>query len=375
MQAPELLLELLRLPTASFREDGVVDALERLTSDLDGVSTRRDADGNLLARYTRGRRRAAPLVFTAHTDHPSFVAQRLRRDGDLVAAFRGGVRPEYFAGSRVRFWTPDGRVRGTVRKVLATHGPRNRKRFARPDEVLIAVDAPVPAEAIGMWDLPDPRERGGRVYARGCDDIAGCAALVELLRRLAAERVATDVLCLFTRAEEVGFVGAIAAAKRKTLPAKSPVIAIETSKTLPQAPLDGGPILRVGDRMTIFTPALTMFCEQVAEQLAAADRTFTYQRKLMDGGTCEASAFLAYGYATTGICIALGNYHNMNERTGKIGSEYVSLADWFGMVRWFVALAEAPLPSGAAVDPKLRAGMDRRLAEHRERLDAAARRR
>jgi endoglucanase len=36
----------------------------------------------------------------------------------------------------------------------------------------------------------------------------------------------------------------------------------------------------------------------------------THQRKLMDGGGCEATAFGVYGYQATGLCLALGNWHN-----------------------------------------------------------------
>ena len=31
----------------------------------------------------------------------------------------------------------------------------------------------------------------------------------------------------------------------------------------------------------------------------------------MDGGTCNSTAFAAYNYDSAGICLALGNYHNM----------------------------------------------------------------
>jgi endoglucanase len=67
----------------------------------------------------------------------------------------------------------------------------------------------------------------------------------------------------------------------------------------------------------------------------------------MDGGTCEASAFLGYGYRTSGLCIALGNYHNMDRRRRRIAPEFVDLHDWQGLVDWFIALAIAhPAYSG-----------------------------
>src|SRR5690606_999196 len=97
--------------------------------------------------------------------------------------------------------------------------------------------------------------------------------------------------------------------------------------------------LRVGDRDAIFTPGLTAFCRDVADDLAKADKTFQYQRKLMDGGTCESAAFCELGYDATGLCIALGNYHNMDRARKRIAAECIDLRDWNGLVKWFVALA------------------------------------
>jgi len=192
-----------------------------------------------------------------------------------------------------------------------------------------------------MWDLPEPALRGDLLSARGCDDVAGAAAMLELLTRLSrrAPRAGTGgVYCLFTRAEEVGFIGALAAIKARTVPKRLPLISIETSPALPNAPIGGGPILRVGDRVSVFTPALVAFCERVARDLAQRRQSFVYQRRLMDGGTCEATPFLAYGYEAAGICVALGNYHNMDTARRRIASEYISLSDWQRMVDWFEAL-------------------------------------
>jgi hypothetical protein len=151
----------------------------------------------------------------------------------------------------------------------------------------------------------------------------------------------------------VGFIGAIGAAEARTIPKKLPIVAIETSKELPNAPIGEGPVLRVGDRMSVFTPDLTSWCGQVAQKLVGRRKSFKFQRRLMDGGTCESTAYVAYGYQATGLCLALGNYHNMNEKTGRLQSEYVSLADWRGLVDWFEALALEP-DGFAATDSKSR---------------------
>jgi endoglucanase len=207
-----------------------------------------------------------------------------------------------------------------------------------PREALITVRKEVPADALGMWDLPDAALKGDRVVARGCDDLAGVAAMLTMLQRLSKKRVKADVYCLFTRAEETGFVGATGAIQARTLPRRVPVISIETSSALVHAKIGDGPIIRIGDRMCVYTPAFADFACRVAQGLAKRRKRFIFQRKLMDGGMCEAAAFGVHGYQVLGICLALGNYHNMDTQRKKIASEWVSLRDWHGMVDLFEAL-------------------------------------
>lgn len=368
MTLPRLLAELLSLPTAPFVEHAVLQYIRDFLAGLTGIRLKTDIHGNLLAHYrTTGRKPQPPIAFTAHTDHPGFAALRMDDPRTLRAAFRGWVEPEYFSNAGVRFWGPEGWIRGRVREISRTAPVVGLiGRTARPEEVLVDVEQPVPVGAAGMWDLPDPALAGDHVTARGCDDIAGVAAMLALLERLSERKPAASVYCLFTRAEEVGFIGAIGAAKTGTLPRKVPIVAIETSKQLPNARIGEGPILRVGDKSSAFTPAVTNSCDRVARKLAESG-AFRYQRKLMDGGTCESTAYLAYGYPTTGICVALGNYHNMDESRRAIGSEYISLADWNMMVDWFEALAV----DKDGFDPRqshLQKAMEQRFAKYRKLL-------
>jgi endoglucanase len=128
----------------------------------------------------------------------------------------------------------------------------------------------------------------------------------------------------------------------QTIPRKCFVVAMETSAERPHARMGDGPILRVGDRASTFTPEATAYCHRIARDLAVAHRAFRYQRKLMDGGTCESSAFCALGYEATGLCLALGNYHNVDAARRKLGPEYIDVGDFDNVVTWFVELARAP---------------------------------
>jgi endoglucanase len=355
-------------PTAPYREGAVIAWVREFAAARPGLVLREDPDGNLeLVRRSVPRSRA-PLVLAAHMDHPGFRAlasRRARGHFAIEALFLGGVRREYFPGARVRFFPADGEVRATVR--------RARPRGGELRVELVAKRA-VPPGAFGMWDLPAfcrSRRDPDLLLTRAADDLAGVAAILALLD--AVERIdprrRVDVRGLFTRAEEVGFVGALAVARGRRLPRAARIVAIEASKALPGAPQGAGPILRVGDRASSFDDGLGRWIARVGERLAGPrGRGFAFQRKLMDGGTCESTAYQLWGYRCAAMCLALGNYHNMSER-GRIAVESIRLSDLVGLVRFFEGLVrfDADAPRPGRPDP-LRQRLERRFARARREL-------
>ena len=195
-----------------------------------------------------------------------------------------------------------------------------------------------------MWDLPAYALRGGRIHSRCLDDLLSCAATLAALDEMCRRRPrGAHVWGLFTRAEEVGFFGALAAIKARTVPRAARVLSLETSRALPHAPQRGGVIVRVGDARSLFDPALMGVVHEVAKELSAGDPRFRYQRRLMDGGSCEATAFCAAGYRAGGLALPLGNYHNMKGLDGGpkgIGAETVALADYLSEVKLLVRLCQ-----------------------------------
>jgi endoglucanase len=154
------------------------------------------------------------------------------------------------------------------------------------------------------------------------------------------------------------------------VPIGARVICLENSRAFAESPIGGGPIVRVGDRLSIFDPALTAACAKCAEQLAGGSSTPTasqkntdlnqawrWQRKLMAGGACEATVFCAYGYQATCLCLPLGNYHNMSDLAAvqagtntdkpKVGREYIGISDYEGLVDLLVACGMS-LPEASA---------------------------
>jgi len=342
----KILLDLLSLPTAPFHEQRVARYVTGFC-ERRGLKVRADRFGNLLTCYRKGTRRPArPLALSAHLDHPGFEALGRAGAGRVRARWRGGVALEYFKGSRVRFWTGRRWVRGTITSVKPLKSKPGRMRRADTVEVELRGGGEVPAGSLGMWDLPQPTIRGRRVRGIACDDMGGVAGILCMLEVLCRRRAGAVVYGLFTRAEEVGFAGCLSACEAGSLPKRCAVVGIECSKELPTARLGDGPILRVGDRMSVFSPALGEYCRSVADELARKKKGFRYQRKLMDGGSCESTAYCAYGYEAAGICLALGNYHNMDQARRRIDREYIHLEDFANMVEWFVALATCRRPFG-----------------------------
>ncbi len=352
------LLELTGLPTATGREGRVVDWIERWTRRRRSVELHRDRYGNLMLKRV-GSRSRKPIVFTAHMDHPAFVVVEQIDSKQVLAEFRGGVQDRYFVGSRVRLRLGGAESRpGRVLRLDAPVKPRLDKR------AVIGFARPVTANAgdVITWDLAPPKIVRGLLSAPACDDLAGLAAAIaafEVLLKAAPRPGAADVRVLLTRAEEVGFIGAIGACKSGIIPKAARLIALETSKSFADSPIGAGPIVRVGDRTASFDPGLTYCVGQVAQRIEQRDPGFNWQRKLMPGGTCEATAYQALGYTATCLCLPLGNYHNMNDGTpmvfagakrsgrskavararpckAKIDAEVISLSDYHALVRLLI---------------------------------------
>src|SRR4051794_3291148 len=330
----KILNDLCSVPTAPFVEQHVVRYVEQFVKSRPALKLSRDRFGNLLVEL-KGRSNSPRWVFTAHMDHPGFVAKRMIDANTVEANFRGWVMAEFFAGQRVRFFADDGVE--TRAEVLEWTVGKERKV---PETVRLRVWGPVAPGSPGMWDQGEGRVKGKRFYSRVCDDLAGAAAALTMLDQLARKPPKAPVAVLLTRAEEEGFIGAIAASLEPKLLRKTDrIVAIETSAQQPYAPQAKGAIVRIGDKTSVFNSALSYFITHQAEALKKKDKSFKYQRALMPGGTCEATVYDVYGFVAGSICVALGNYHNMDRERKRIAPEYIALSDWNNMVKLFVQVA------------------------------------
>jgi endoglucanase len=329
--AEKWLGELAGLPTASGREDAVQGWVRAWVKRRPDLRLTEDSGGNLLITM-KARKHRDPVLAVAHMDHPGFVVTEVT-GARACFEFRGGVLRQYFAEARVEFVTGPGR-RGTVVEYDAA---------TRTGVIEVAGPSPEPGD-IARWHFARRRISPGRLAAPAFDDLAGCAAGLVALDRARQRPGLTHFGVLLTRAEEMGFVGAIHAALSGSVPEEARILSIETSRASADAPVGAGPVIRVGDGSSVFDAEMT---NRVTT--AVRDSGLTHQRKLMSGGSCEATAFAAYGFRSAGLCLPLDNYHNMGQldlvEKGSVSAvpmlEEISVDDFHGLVDLVLVAAGA----------------------------------
>lgn len=330
-------------PTAPTFEELPLESLKEFAASRPQLSVSEDPVGNLLVKMDgKKSRRKSPLVMVAHLDHPGFEVLEVSEE-TVKARFRGGVgRQHVRRGTRVRFFERGERRFTGIGETLSIESEGERLTGAR----FALISGRAVAGGFAMWDLPAFSLRGDRIVARVCDDLMGAAAILSVLDELV--RYPQDNFCvwgLFTRAEEIGFLGAVEAIRRRYIPKTAAVISLECSRALPQTPQGGGVIVRVGDLSSVFDPGLSDALRGVATRLSAGDGSFKFMRALMDGGSCEATPFCDEGYRASGLAIPLGNYHNQafgRDGTPTVGAENVHVDDFVREVTLLLELARKP---------------------------------
>lgn len=357
-----LLTQLLSQPTAPFREHAV---MTRVASVLKQASVPffYDPLGNMIIGCTSGaeylhlvrRKIAEPLkIFIAHTDHPGFHGVRWLSATRLKIKWHGGSPTQHLTGSRVWLATSSGLWgEGRLDRVRLL---KSKQAIATAEVSMARAAAPKPKanELFGGFKFRSAVWRSGKkIYTKAADDLVGVFAIVSTaldFHKKNRGKHSWPFLGLLTRAEEVGFVGAIGHFDLEWLaPAQRPIICVslETSRTLPGALIGKGPVVRLGDRRTVFNPDYLKVLTDVAEQSLPGK----HQRRIMDGGACEATAATAFGLPAIGISVPLGNYHNQGLEGGPDcrgpngpAPEFVHVDDIQGMLNLCQNLLQAKLP-------------------------------
>ena len=324
-QALDILARLGAQPAVAYWESGVASAIIAILQKV-GVETQVDQFGNIIALIPGQHPDTVPLALVAHMDHPGFEAVAVQ-DFNLIGTALGGVPAASFEpgvplqvilrdGQRLPAATAGRLGDGSARQVLI--------RLEEPSDV----ELPCPV----VFDLTDFEMDGEYIRMRAADDLAGCGSILAVLSELSSRTPPGDVYGVFTRAEEVGLIGARLLAESRRLPGDTLIVSVESSRVLPGAEQGGGPVIRVGDAGTTFNADAEAALVRARESLQTGTEGFRVQRQLMSGGVCEASAFARYGYRTTGIAYPLGNYHNASPN-GGVEAEYININDFLGGIQ------------------------------------------
>ena len=211
-------------------EDEVADLIEkRIASVAD--SYYRDRMGNVITvmRFdgeSDGTAKARKkLMISAHMDEVGFMITEVCEDGYLKFGTVGGIDPSVMAGRRIILESDGGHMCGLIASKAIHHKSKDdRKKVTPADKLHIDIGASSREEAlryadIGTYATFDSEfvlfgTDGRRVKCKALDDRMGCAAMIEVMKSLAADRpkVALDVYFCFTVREEIGLSGASVAA-------------------------------------------------------------------------------------------------------------------------------------------------------------------
>jgi len=283
-----------------------------------------DTYGNIIASYKNlDQENSIPkLAFVSHMDHPGIEILSIE-NSNIIGKMIGRTSDSIFT-EKIPLIIHD----SLGQKITAES---TGQKSGSKDEIFIAtLEERVPTlPAFAVFDLPEFVLQEKKILMRACDDLVGCAASLAVLEYLAKENRPGNIQAIFTRAEEAGLVGARLMANDQFLPKETMIISIETSKTIPGGEIGKGPIIRAGDAATTFSQKAETLLNFAKANLLKQDKNINIQRQLMDGGVCEASAFILNGYEATGIAFPLAHYHNgLGE--ASIQAEFINVDDFNG---------------------------------------------
>lgn len=310
-----------------------------------------DALGNLVTRVAPAAAAAAGpaprLLIAAHMDEIGFIATHVDAGGFVRFNAVGGLPIADLVGHRVRF--ADG-VEGTI-------GIEASARKAQPappptlDTLFIDVgatsrdDCPVRVGDAATYGGGLSLLAGGRrAIAHNMDNRAGCAALAEALRRIAARPGAAEVYGVFTVQEEIGLRGARTAGFG--VPADVALaVDITGSGDLPGAAplalsLGHGAAIKIGDGGMLSHRGVVAWLTDLAAAHGIAS-----QPEVLPGGTTDAAALQVAGAGVPAGAVSIPTRHA--HRPGQI----VDLGDLEAAAA-LLAAAGAGLRDGAWYTPQ-----------------------
>lgn len=268
------------------REEEIRALLQRELEQTGQRGSVVDELGNLIV--SRGDPAQKKILVAAHMDSIGFMVTSIEENGFLRFTPIGGVPAQTLPGKRLRFHRGLTGVIGQEKikelkdlefsKLYIDMGAANAREaqeFVQIGDTAV-FDAPLVAE-------------GDRFIAGALDNRAGCALLLETLKRLPRD-LPQAVYFAFTVQEEVGLRGAQTVAYRVN-PHFGLAVDITRSGDTPEPPfktpvsLGKGPAIKIRDNSVICHPRVTALMRRVAEE-----QQLPYQIEVLEQGGTDAGA-------------------------------------------------------------------------------------
>ena len=301
----ELLRALCTLDGVPGYEDEVREYIEQ---QVKPYATEMEVDpiGNLIVFKKGRKRRARPMMVTAHMDEVGFLVDSITEDGMLKLGMAGGIDPRVLIGRKMRVGAK--KLPGVISlKAIHLTTPEERKNAAPLKSLYIDIGAQSRKEAEKLVAIGDPAvfasefyELGDCVKAKAIDDRVGCAVMIELLK----QDLPYDTYFVFATNEEIGSRGALIAAQRVR---PGCVLALEgtTAADMPGIPEHKrscsqrqGAVVSILDRSTVYDRP---FREKVLKAADKAGVKWQYRASANGGTDARVAAAAAEGGLAFGI--------------------------------------------------------------------------
>jgi putative aminopeptidase len=319
-----------------------------------------DDSGNLWVRLGNASKdsKTPRIAVVAHMDEIGFEVRAIEPDGKLQVVTRGGGILEYFIAHTLLVHTANGDVPGVlelpdlwnVSGFILRSSPGGAAAGGAPTEgapagagrggaaggapggaryVDVGARSAEEAQKLGIKAgdkigdyITIPKKYrpliGHRANARSFDDRAGCSAAIAAIWELGPQLPGRDVTFIFSTGEELGLLGAGAAAKKMATDGRAPdfVFAIDTfvssdspleSKRFADAEIGHGFVVRAVDNSSI---APREYVDRVVK--LAKTNNIPAQVGITGGGN-DGSTFLPYGTIDIGLGWPLRYSHSPGE--------------------------------------------------------------
>jgi putative aminopeptidase FrvX len=335
----ELLEELIKVPGVTGFEDDIRENIAAKLKKM-GLKPKEDNIGNLFVTVGD---KGPLIVFIAHMDELGLIVSNIDSDGSIRIRKVGGIDDRSLVGRVVEIKTQKGIVRGVI-GLKPPHLMTDReemKKVVRWEDIRIDVGTRSRKETakLGVRVL-DPMVikkdvtylSDDLVCARGIDDRAGCAVLLEALEELKDAGLPLRIAFVWSVQEETGLRGAtvIGFSMRPDY-----VFAVDTMTTT-DAPMmgdtfekvliGGGPAMRMYDDSAVASPKLRKLIEEVARKSKIPLQYGT------GGGGTDGAAIQEFGALMMPIGIPMRYTHSP--------TEVASIKDMDNSVKLLVGVAE-----------------------------------